>query len=436
MGERRKLVCNRSCIFILILVFIQFPYDAAFHTPDMLSFGFKVRGTRVIYIPYGFEISDTPIARKDHFNSRVVENSWRIYVSSEGIKEEYDKYCRNRDAVRVTGSPKFDSIKNKENFPLPIEITERAKGRPIIVWKMHFPKVNRINGKNCMITPYIREYVEFSKRVDAYDDYYFVVLPHPKMLGKLVSSDLQGEDQLIEESRELLSLLSLKENIYIDRSVDYRNSLFNASAIILDRSGVMIEAAMLDVPLLLMDNADYKEPFVTPVKDVMDTVKRGSTCSDICFFLDSLKDKTAQHNNDTKTMLKKWFPYDDGLCYKRIIEDIYNSMIGCYENMLPRVVLYGTGEIADYYMKSQNWIKPESFEIVAVVDSNNTRWGDSFYHYKIQSPNEIRKLVFDYVVVMTEVHFYEIQRCLVNDCFISDKRILRLDEFVFMMGLK
>ena len=100
------------------VVFIQFPYDAAFHTPETLSIQFKRRGTRVVYVPYGIEISDTDIAIKDHFHSFVVENAWRIYTSSDGLKEEYSKYCHNRNAVRVTGSPKFDAICEKNSLPL------------------------------------------------------------------------------------------------------------------------------------------------------------------------------------------------------------------------------------------------------------------------------------------------------------------------------
>ena len=87
---------------------IQFPYDLSYHTPRTLSLHLRMMGIRVIYIPYGIEISDTEIARKDHFQNFVVENSWRIYTCCEAVKEEYTKYCRNRDAVvrpNLTGFP-------------------------------------------------------------------------------------------------------------------------------------------------------------------------------------------------------------------------------------------------------------------------------------------------------------------------------------------
>jgi hypothetical protein len=91
-------------------------------------------------VPYGIEISDTQIAREDHFHSFVVENAWRVYTCCEGIKEEYNNYCHNRSAFRAFGSPKFDAISNKESVPLNEEITRQSKGKKKIVCKMHFPK--------------------------------------------------------------------------------------------------------------------------------------------------------------------------------------------------------------------------------------------------------------------------------------------------------
>ena len=45
-------------------------------------------------------------------------------------------------------------------------------------------------------------------------------------------------------------------------------------------------------------------------------------------------------------------------------------------------------------------------------------------------PGDIRKLNYDYIVIMTEPHFYDIQTFLINDIYLSDRKIVRLDEFV------
>ena len=417
--------------YIPHIAFIQFPYDAAFHKPDMLSLNFRLRGTRVVYIPYGIEISDTLTARKDHFNSRVVENAWRIYTSGSGIKEEYKKYCRNRGAVRVTGSPKFDSIYSRTGYPTDPEYIKRAKGRRIVVWKLHFPKKNIMDGKICMITPEIEEYLVFAEKIREYADFFFIVMPHPKILGRMTASDSQGDDSMIKRMHLLLDSVRNYENAVVDTSMDYRNSLYNADAIIMDRSAVMIEAAILDKPLLILKNNSYDEPMVRPVSDVIAGCVQGYGCRDMVNFLDALRRGDDFNKEKRENAVKKWFPYLDGKCGERIRDDLVES-IHTENNANRRVsiVIYGTGEVSSYYMDKESWGNSDLFNIVAVSDSSDAKWEKEFYGYKVVPPDRIREFKYDYIVIMTEPHFYEIQSFLINDMYLNDRSIVRLDEFV------
>lgn len=416
------------------IVFVQFPYDAAFHTPDTLSLRFVKLGIRVVYIPYGIEIADTEMARKDHFNSRVVENAWRIYTSSDGILAEYKKYCRNRNAVRVTGSPKFDCLVRAEEYPMSDKVKELADGRRVIVWKMHFPKKNRVEGEIHMITPELAEYIGFAGQLERFSDFFFVILPHPKMSGRMAASDLQGDDTLIADVRRLLERIEENQNTYIDSSVDYRNSLYHADAIVMDRSAVMVEAAMLNVPVLLMQNAHYTEPLTMPVQELMNVCEHGTTCGDICRFVENLRLGIETDGGRRRQVISKHFPFLDGRCGERIVRDILGSMEKKHDGKrLPQVILYGTGEVANYYMEKQHWPKPECFRIIAVADSDKSKQGRRFYGYQIISPEEIASLEFDAIVVMTEPNFYEIQKKLVYELYLDDRRILRLDEFITVL---
>jgi hypothetical protein len=81
------------------------------------------------------------------------------------------------------------------------------------------------------------EYIAFAKEIDKYDDWFFIVMAHPKMLRGVVASDIQGDDSLMKQVAELLQILSAKKNVFIDREDDYRNSFYHADAIMMDRSG-------------------------------------------------------------------------------------------------------------------------------------------------------------------------------------------------------
>jgi len=119
----------------------------------------KQEKIRVVYIPYGIEIVDTQTARRDHFENFVVENSWRIFTCCEVVREEYLKYCRNREAVRALGSPKFDGTVHKENYPLAEVVKRKSGNRKIVLWKMHFAKKTVEAGKIVQITPELDEFM-------------------------------------------------------------------------------------------------------------------------------------------------------------------------------------------------------------------------------------------------------------------------------------
>lgn len=412
------------------VVFIQFPYDAACHTPETLSIQFKRRGSRVVYVPYGIEISDTEIARKDHFASFVVENCWRLYTSSEKIKAEYDKYCRNRRAVRVTGSPKFDAISTKEMLPLKEEIINAANGRPILVWKMHFPKKINEGGVIKQITPYMTEYLEFVEYVANCSDLFFILLAHPKMLRGVVDSDVQGDANLMKQVQDLIEKCRGLENIYIDGSDDYRNSFYHADGIIMDRSAVVIEAAMLDVPVLLMKNEEYSEPMTTPVEEVCDSLEQGNTCHHMMEFVENFKKGLDTKRSVRKETVDKNFPFLDGKCGERIKNDILQSLQESAEGGKLKVAVYGTGEISRYYMETGWWFNQNIFESVMVVDSNPDKWGKDFFGHKIFSPNNLVHSDIDAIVIMTEPHYFEIKKSLVYDYYIDERIVWRLDEFV------
>lgn len=415
------------------IVFIQFPYDAAFHVPELLSIQFQNRGTRVVYIPYGIEISDTEIARKDHFQSYVVENSWRIYTCCEGIQKEYLKYCRNRQAVRVCGSPKFDAITTKDRLPICPEIVQRSSGRKILVWKMHFPKKIIEAGQIKQITPCLQEYLQFAELIHQYKEFFFVVLAHPKMREGMVTSDIQGDGGLVQETHKLLGLLKQQENVFLDTSVDYRNSFYHADAIIMDRSAVIVEAAMLQVPVLFMKQKDYFETMTEPVQKIVDSFYQGTSCEDMQSFMQLIGSGADPKRRLRAEIVEEHFPYTDGLCGVRIKEDLIQSLTEKTPERL-RIALYGTGEICKYYIEKQKWCKQEAFEVVVIIDSNKDKWGTVFYEGRIQPPETLLKIDFDAIVIMTEAYYFDIKQQLVYGMYIDERKVWRLDEFVLAIG--
>lgn len=417
--------------------FVQFPYDLSYHTPDALSLRLKEKGIRIAYIPYGIEISDEKNARRDHFENFVVENSRWIFTCCEAVKDEYQKYCRNREAVRMCGSPKFDGLAHKEDYPLAQEFEKKANGRRIILWKMHFPKKIFADGTARQITPDLDDYIRFAKESGKYRDLFFIVMPHPKMLYGMAESDIKGDASLKKKADELLRIIQNADNAAVDASDDYRNSLYHADAIIMDRSAVMIEAAMTGKPVLLLRNSDYQEKWTNGIRQVADTFAQGSRAEDMEQFLESVRMENCLGQEKTEKALEQYFPYQGGLCGRQIKELVKRELAQETEEEKTvkklKIVLYGAGGVCRYYLEEgftkAGWCG-DACEIVAVIDGSPLKWGVESYGYRIKSPEILCEIDFDVVVIMTEQNYFEIKKDLVYVFFIDERRIWRLDEFL------
>lgn len=306
--------------FMPHVLVIQTPYDEWHRKNEHWSGRFKQMGIRVVYIPYGVEISDTEDSHQLHFRTNVIENSWRIYTFSDVMKKDYYKHASNRRAVRAVGLPRFDYYYNVRGKRLLDNIEGRRAGRKVVVWKVHFPKNIDINGKNTMVTPELSEYVAFARQVRNYSDFFFIFIPHPKFFEN------KG-NKLTEDIKSMVGYLSGCENAWIDYSGDYRDSLVSADYVIIDRSAVMVEAGALNVPVCYVSNKDYFEPVTQAIKPLIDSYYQANDCDGMLDFLNMcLKGKDAKRIVREKAF-RSCIPFYDGMNGKRVMGDIVNGVI-------------------------------------------------------------------------------------------------------------
>ena len=301
------------------ITFLQTPYDSN-RRNDYKSATLFLQGIRIVYISYGIEISNTEHTHRDQFRNYVVTNSWKIYTGSEATKLDYLRYLRQERNVSSLGLPRFDALFHKENFQQLEEVKQLANGRKIVLWKVHFPKVILEMGKVVMVTPYIKEYIAFAKKLNQYNDLFFVFMPHPRF--KEFNEDMTVRQELAC----LYSTLEKADNAYIDDRDDYRNSLLNADCIIVDRSAVMVEAGCVGVPVLYMYNPDYKEPMTNAVELLIESYYQGTTCEDIEKFINMFRKGEDPLKAQREAAFAECIPYFDGQCGERIKEDIVQSL--------------------------------------------------------------------------------------------------------------
>lgn len=172
-----------------------------------------------------------------------------------------------------------------------------------------------------MVTPYIKEYIAFAKKMSQYEDFFFVFMPHPRF--KEFNEDITVKQQLAC----LYNVIKEADNVFIDDQDDYRNSLVNADYIIVDRSAVMVEAGCVGVPVLYMYNPDYKEPMAKAIESLTDSYYQGTTCADMENFLEMCRQGRDPKKEIREMAFRQCVPYFDGKCGERIKEDIIQSLI-------------------------------------------------------------------------------------------------------------
>lgn len=302
-------------------IVIQTPYDKWHRKEVHWSNIYKMKGYRLIYIPYGIEISDTNDSHILHFEQNVIYNCWRIYTFSDAMLRDYKAYCTNSKAVRALGLPRFDYYSSVNRDEIRKTFGNKIGDRKIVLWKVHFPKIIYENGKKCMVTPEIDEYAKFSEMIGRYTNLFFIFMPHPKFFEQKLNAD---NNKGVER---ILYNLSLCENAYIDMSDDYRKSLSVADYVIVDRSAIMVEAAAINRPVLYMSNKDYYEPVTSAIKPLIDSYYQGNSCDDMVKFLDNCQSGLDTNSSARELAFAKCFPMHDGMAGERIKEDVVNSII-------------------------------------------------------------------------------------------------------------
>ena len=418
----------------------QTPYDKGHRQSDTWTARFKRLGIRIVYIPYGIEISDTKESRYKHFSMAVVRNAFNVYVLSQAMKEEYEKYCINAKAVRALGLPRFDSLTENARFRLDNMLLEKVCGRKIILWKAHFPKIFEENGIKKQATPKLEEYIQFIEYIKQKTDLFFIFMPHPKFADSTIDADLRPL------AVKLLHELETLENVFVDQNDDYRYSLMNADAIIVDRSAVMVEAGAMGVPVLYMYNTDYYEPMTAPIEELLSSYYQGTTAGEMIEFSERCQAGYDEKRERREECFKKCAPFINWDCAYRIKENLVQEVkIECRNDMPEcftkndKILMFGTGYISG--LSTDVWeenkiLNKTAADIIAFVDNDKKKQGSMFRGRTIISPEKIAETSFDYIVITTDVYYREIYLQLTEELQVEKEKILTFDQFIVLVSFQ
>lgn len=299
------------------IIIMQTPYDDWHRIPTNDSNYFIRKGIRLIYIPYGIEISDAEESIKLQYDNNFIRNMWKVYTLSDEMKKEYITHGNLlRNSVLALGHPKFDGIYNKTSL-VKKDYKKEYKNKKIILLKVHFKReINIGNGKREIVTPNVLVYLKFLKECFIYKNCLILFMAHPKFYDDL--------DENIR--KEIKEIIKNSNNIIEYNNDDYREALYVSDMMIIDRSAILIEAGALSKPILYIYNKKYKETFTESLKPLINSYYSGTDTKDLHSFVKKILKGEDNLKSQRDSAFKYAVPYYDGKCGIRIVDDIINSM--------------------------------------------------------------------------------------------------------------
>lgn len=93
--------------------------------------------------------------------------------------------------------------------------------------------------------------------------------------------------------------------------------------------------------------------------------------------------------------------------YKGIRDDFFKAVENLHAEGVKRVVLFGAGDVAELIYPRLAEI---GMEVVAVVDSDATKWGTFFFAHRVQEPEKIKEFGANVVLITSFAHKEQIKK--------------------------
>lgn len=199
---------------------------------------------RMIYIPYGMEITTDLIRFGFQYFGHY--RAWRHCAYGQTVKDYGAKFgYRNGDNIAIWGHPKADhyrdAAKNRENIPE--EWKQRIGSRKTVLWTPH----HLVNLDETGTGTWLIWGEHILKAALAHPELFFIVRPHPLMMGALVNTGSLTQAQV----DHIRKRIDDAENMVWDTNDDYRFAFDAADAIITDGTTFSVEFLYTKKPILL-----------------------------------------------------------------------------------------------------------------------------------------------------------------------------------------
>lgn len=197
---------------------------------------------RVVYIPYGLELTKSLI--RYAFHEYTHYRAWKHLAYGNIVKEIGTEYgYRNGENIAVWGHPRVDNYLTDHSYKIPNTWKKKIGRRKVVLWCPHHTIVS---GSECVST-WLDYYEDIFRMFEKRSDLILLWRPHPLLFGAIINNGYMTESDLKSFIAEKTSC----GNVILDQESDYRLAFSVSDAIITDGTTFALEYLLTDKPLMV-----------------------------------------------------------------------------------------------------------------------------------------------------------------------------------------
>lgn len=122
----------------------------------------------------------------------------------------------------------------------------------------------------------------------------------------------------------------------------------------------------------------------------------------------------TKKGSERRKLLNIWYLKSSNNIYIQAKDNIITFLNQIIDKGFKKIILYGAGEVAEIMLQVMNDDNQIPLEVVAVIDDNKDRIGDTLVNIPIITLNELSKYNHDGIMISSYKHHETIHNNLVN----------------------
>lgn len=199
---------------------------------------------KLVYIPYYTQLG--PPTAEAYYRIPIFKNAWRVFLTSEAVKEDHAKGGVDKNKLIAFGSPKTDMMLSlREHVILPEDWDQIINQKKVFFYNTHLLSITKHGQKS------LESMIQVIQFFQGHPEFAIIWRPHPLTLDALNSMCPEAATPYLK----VLELAQKLPNIILDETPNPYMAMASSDAYIGDGSSLIAEYMVLNKSIYLINPA-------------------------------------------------------------------------------------------------------------------------------------------------------------------------------------